>query len=88
MLNISNRGVEAASHRKVESLQDANGFVLRVRGSFRQNFSGFLEPALSLENPRLRRERGLVPGRNLEDAIKDRLRLVKTAHGLECVGNS
>ena len=88
MLNINNRGVELPLIVKLKRSQDANALVLRIRGNFRQNFSGFLEPALSLEHPRLRREHGLVPGRNLEDAIKDRLRLIKTAHAREVIGNS
>src|SRR5262249_35588657 len=88
VLNLNNRGVEPPLIVKLNKPLDVNGLVLRGRRNFRQNFSGFLEPTLYLENRCLRRERSLVPGRNLQNAVKDRLCLVKTARGLERVGNS
>src|SRR5205823_12918794 len=87
MLNINNRVVEPPLIVKLNKPLDGDGLVLRVRGSFRQNFSGFLEPPLSLENRRLPREHGLVAGRNFENTIKDRLCLIKTAHTREVIGN-
>ena len=78
LLNLSDRFVEAPLVVELDGSRHGKALVLRIRGSFRQNLRGFLEPALRLEARCLRRKCGLVPGRHLKDAIKDRPRLVET----------
>ena len=88
MLNLNDRFVEASLVVELYRSREGKGFVLGIRGGFRQNFSGFVEPTLRLEAERFRRECGLVPGRDLQDAIKDRPRLAETTDTLKCVGQS
>src|SRR5207247_9830455 len=85
LLNLNDRGVEAPLAIELQGSRDGKGLVLGIRGSFRQNFGGFIEPALSLEAQCFPRERALVSGRHLKGTIKDRPCLVETMDALDCI---
>src|SRR4026209_345616 len=69
LLNLTDRFVKASFVVELYGSRESKSLVLRIRGSFRQCLSGFLEPTLRLEAKCLPCECGLVPGRHLEDAI-------------------
>src|SRR5262249_16258899 len=83
LLNLGDRFIKASLVAELQGSRHGKNFVLGIRRSFRQNLGRFLKPTLSMQAKCFRRERGVVPGRHLKDAIKNRLRLITTTDTLE-----
>src|SRR4029079_1000144 len=86
LLNLSDRFIETSLVVELQGSRNCKALVLGIPGTFRQNLRGFVELTLRLQAPCFCRECAIIPGRDLQGAIKDLQRLVVTTDTLECIG--
>src|SRR5262249_2097409 len=84
LLNLRDSFVKASLVVELGRSREGKALLLGIRGSFRQNFGGFIESTLQLEGRCFRTERGRVPGCQFQRAINDRPCFIEATDALEC----